>query len=347
MSTGYAITPLQAGEEAELSRFLTRGFQLPADVECMSAEVLRWKYLGPSARQGPASLIARAGGQIVGHVGLCPRTFVGQADGSREVSTTHPIDWLASPEHPSVGLLLLLRGFGSTQTQYSIGGTGVAQKVLQAIGFERRCRIEVYRKIMRPIHHSAATRQGLLRKVLGAARDLVQTWPYGEPAPGRRLELRRVTAFGPETADVLSRCRGPLLFSSRTPDLLNDYLRYPSGSISGWSLHEAGRPVGLALLSVLREGKVRRGRLAECFLEDTDEALWQAALAVLTAELRQQSADDVTCFASTPWMARALQQNGYRPTHTTEFLLRDRNKLLPRDLPCHLTQLEGDHAYLQ
>src|SRR5262245_33500315 len=107
MNPGYKINPIIPGDLAGLCRFLADGFRLPADTGCMSPDVLRWKYLDPAA-PGPAplSLVARAGDAIVGHVGLCPRTFVVRGEGAREVMTTMPIDWLAATEHPSVGLML-------------------------------------------------------------------------------------------------------------------------------------------------------------------------------------------------------------------------------------------------
>jgi hypothetical protein len=117
--------------------------------------------------------------------------------------------------------------------------------------------------------------------------------------------------------------------------------------MSGWTIHQGGRTVGLALLSVVREGRLRCGRLVECWLEATDPALWQSAVAALTAALRAQAADEVTCFAATAWMEQALQENGYRRSGSTSLLVRDRGQLLPADVPWHITQLEADHAYLQ
>jgi hypothetical protein len=346
MSKGYSISPLRPEDLAELSQFLVQGFGLPADVGCLSVEALRWKYLKAPSSAGPTSLIARSDGRIVGHAGFCPRTFVLRAESSREIATTHPIDWLASPEHPSVGLLLLLRGFGASPTQYCIGGNPVAQKMFEALGFECRSHIPLYHKVLRPLHRRLASTQGPIRKYLGAARDLAIGWRR-TPAPRRPVELSRVTAFGPAAAEVVSSTSGPLLFSTRTPALLDDYLSYPNGCISGWTIHEDGRMIGLALLCVVREGEIRHGRLVECFLNTTDAALWQSAMAALTAVLEEQSADDVTCFASTPWMERALRETGFRRAGSVEFLLRDGGKLLPPDIPWHITQLEADHAYLQ
>jgi hypothetical protein len=346
MGKGYAISPLQPEEVEELSRFLVEGFGLPANISCLSAEALRWKYLDPAVGPGPTSLIARMDGKIVGHAGFCPRTFVLRADQCREVATTHPIDWLASPEHPSVGLLLLLRGFGAAPTQYCIGGNPVAQKMFQALGFECRVRIPIYHKILRPLHRRLASGQGGFRRYLGAVRDLA-AGVRRPPVPRRAVELSRVSAFGPAAAEVLARGPLPLLFSTRTPALLGHYLGHPDGGMSGWTVHQGGRMAGLALLSVVREGRLRCGRLVECWLDGTDPALWQSAVAALTAALREQAADEVTCFAATAWMEQALQENGYRCSGSTSFLVRDRGRLLPADVPWHITQLEADHAYLQ
>jgi hypothetical protein len=345
MNTGCTISILQPDDVRELSRFLVRGFNLPADTSCFSEKTLRWKYLEPAAGPAPASLIARANGGIVGHIGFCTRSFLVRGEHPREVPTTHPIDWLASPDHPSVGLQLLLRGLGTTPTHYSVGGNPIARKMLLALGFQRRALIPIYHKILRPMHRRLGSTRGLLRTWLGAARDLTLWWRQ-RPKPRLPIQLSSVSGFASLSSGLASGPQ-PLLFTTRTPALLDHFLAYPDGCISGWTIHHGGRLLGHALLSIIRAGRLRQGRLVECFLEGTDGALWQSAVAELTGELGRQAVDEVTCFASTPWLQQALRENGYREAGALEFLLRDRGNLLPTAIPWHITQLEADHAYLE
>jgi hypothetical protein len=348
MTAGYSNAALRPSEVPELSAFLTRGFGLSAGAESMSPDVLRWKYLGPGGpAQQPRSLIARAGGSIIGHVGFCPRSFVVRGEAPREIATTHPIDWLASPDHPTVGLTLLLSGCRSAPTQYSVGGTPVAQKVLGTLGFEPRCPVPIFRKVLRPIHRRLASGQGTLRTTLGALRDVLHaSWHRAQP-PRRPVELAPVEAFGAEVEAVVGRWSEPLVFSSRSAELLEHYLRFPGGNWSGWLVRDGGEVVGFALLNVVQDGRHRQGRIAECFLDRPEEPLWHAALFALLDVLRGQKADEVTCFGSTPWMAQALRKNGFVQVETTTLLVRDKKDLLPRSAPYHVTQLEADHAYLQ
>jgi hypothetical protein len=341
---GAALDSLRPDDLEELARFLTEGFDLPPGVECFSPPVLRWKYLATGA--APRSLVARAAGRIIGHAGFCPRTFT-VAGADCTVSTTHCIDWLAAPSHPYAGLMLLRRGSADADTQYSIGGSAVGQKMLRAAGFVPRARVAIFRRVLRPVRRRLALPEHGLRKPLGIARDLLRLWRHRATPPIRRVELRRVSAFGEEVNEVLARCPSPLAFSSRSPEVLNYYLAYPGGNLAGWTIHAGGSVLGFGLLNVALVHGIRQARVVDCFLAAQEDDLWHAALSGLVEQARACSADEVLCFASTPWMARALQRTGFVSTEATELLLRDRKGLLPGHVPFHVTHLEGDHAYLQ
>jgi hypothetical protein len=340
------LGPLQPEDLAELGRFLTEGFGLPAGVECFSPAVLRWKYLDPGPGAAPRSLLARAAGRIIGHAGICPRVFTVRGEAARTVSTSHCIDWLAAPSHPYAGLMLLRRGGAGADTQYSIGGSAIGQKILRAAGFVPRARVGIFRRVLRPLHRRLALPGQGLRKSLGIARDLLRLWRNPARPPTRSVELRPVSAFGAEVDAVLDRCTFPVVFSSRTPDVLNYYLAYPGGNLAGWTVHEGADAVGFALLNVTGKG-VRQARVVDCFLAAQDEDLWHAAVAGLVEQARARSADEVLCFASTPWLAEGLRRAGFAQGESTDLLLRDRKGLLPPGVPFHVTHLEGDHAYLE
>src|SRR4051812_5764290 len=102
------IRPLRPDDLPELSRFLTDGFHAPGDAEFAAVDVLGWKYLDPiGGGDAPRSFVASAGGEIVGHVGVCRTVFEGLGLPPGGVTTLHMIDWLGSRAHRSVGSALM------------------------------------------------------------------------------------------------------------------------------------------------------------------------------------------------------------------------------------------------
>jgi hypothetical protein len=346
MFAGLSIDSTRPEDLNGLSRFLTAGFRRGDGAALFAPDCLRWKYFEPCGiDHGPRSFLARAGAEIVGHIGLCPRRFVVRNGTTREVTTLHFVDWLASPDHPSAGLMLMYQGFRSAETQYAVGSSADGARMAGAVGYECRSTLEILGKILDPTYRLRG-RADLLKKPARFARDVVRTLLARGRTPAEQVEIRRVQSFGPEVDAVLAHTPAPLALTSRSPELLNYYLRYPLGSVSGWTIHRAGEVIGFALLNVTRDGSSRRGRIVECFLSTRDAGPWHAALISLTGELRNQRADLVTCYASTPWIRSALRSSGFRPFGTQPFYLRDRHHRLEPDLVYHLTQLEADHGYL-
>ena len=139
----------------------------------------------------------------------------------------------------------------------------------------------------------------------------------------------------------------PLARTTRSSELLNYYLRYPGGPMSGWVFSDGSRLVGFAVLNVMIENGIRQGKIVECFLETTHDDLWHAAITELRRELKRQGADTASCYASTAWQERASRRAGFIPLQQPQpFFLRDPQGRLPRDIPFHLTPLEADHAYV-
>ena len=93
------------------------------------------------------------------------------------------------------------------------------------------------------------------------------------------------------------------------------------------------------------QGRIRIGKIVDCLVDSTDVDLWHAAINDLTHELARQDADLVQAFASTPWITEGLRRSGFVSRFELEFHLRDRQDLIPRDIPFHFTPLEADYAY--
>ena len=142
----HEICPLVLDDLSAVGRFLRAGFHAAPDADFAAPEVLRWKYLEPRGEddEAPRSYLAREeGGHVIGHVGICRTAFEGDAIPSGRIATLHMIDWLGSAEHRSVGASLMRRAHQSVPTQFVLGGTEAARRVLKGRGYAARDPIRV------------------------------------------------------------------------------------------------------------------------------------------------------------------------------------------------------------
>lgn len=339
------IRPTSLEEVDTVSRYLTEHFHTPAEAEFAQPGVLRWKYFEPrDDRQVPRSLVAYENGVLVGHGGMCHGWFHRGGAPAWKVSVMHGIDWVSQPDRPSTGALLMMRGHSYSETQYALNYNESARRVIERAGYELVDKILVYQKVLR-LGFRLAAPDSLPKAIAQMVRDAARASMHRAQRPPMGLRLRSVTAFGAEVEGILARAPDGLIFTSRQPAWLNHALRYPRSRLTGWLIEEGSDLRGFALLNLVARPALRMGRIVECFLDTDDARIWHAALASLVDELRAQNADVAECFASTPWMTEGLKRNGFYATHQVNFLLRDRQKLLPPGARFHLTPFVADYAY--
>jgi hypothetical protein len=335
--------------EPETTEFLINGFGVPATSSFFSHEVLSWKFFdGPSGPSDDAvcSLIARSAGRIIGHVGMCPRQFIVSGDGRAPVSTMHAIDWLGSAAHPGAGAMLMLQALATSRTQYAVGASAQAETVLPRLGFEQKPKLTAFRKILAPFHRLRATGQGLFRRWAGTAKAMVSVLRARTPPVPQTVELRAAPRFT-EDIDCLQRQSSSRLVTCRRDhSLLNYFLRFPLSGFSGWTIHTSQRMIGFAVLKVTPHGRIQFGKIVDCWLDTEDPSCWQATIAALTERLRALSADDVTCFATSPSLHAALLWNGFTKWDERNVYVRDKEQCLPQNLPFGFSMLDADGAIL-
>jgi hypothetical protein len=349
MTSGTQISPLRRADIPELSHFLISSRGVPATYPLFSHEVLSWKYFdGPSDPSGVSvtSLIARSAGKIIGHIGICLRQFIVSGEGAIPVSTLHAIDWAGSAGHPGSGAFLMLQAFATSKTQYAVDGTAQAQALFPKLGFEQKPKLAIFRKLLTPFHRLRSTDQGLFRKWAGTAKDMASVWRARTPRVPQTVELRAAPTFT-EAIDCLQQQSSlRIVTCQRDHLLLNYFLRYPLSGFSGWTIHTSQRMIGFAVLKVTPHGRIQRGKIVDCWLDTEDSSCWQAAVAVLVDRLRAFSADDVTCYATTPNVHAALLWNGFAKSGEQNVYVRDKQQSLPRDLPFGFSMLDADRAIL-
>jgi hypothetical protein len=351
MPFGTRIAPLRRDDIPELSRFLIDGFGVPASSSYFSHEVLSWKYFdgpnGPSEDStcSTCSLVARSAGRIVGHVGICPRQLTLTGNGA-SASTMHAIDWLGSASHPGLGTFLMLQAFATSRTQYAIGGSAQAQAVFPGLGFERKPSLDIFRKALTPLHRLRAPGKGLLGKWAGTAKDLASVWLASAAPTLGDVRLSAAPAFSEEIDRLQARTSSRAVTFRRDHSLLNYFLRYPLPGFSGWTIRAAERMIGCAVLKIAPDGRIRLGRIVDCWLDTEDPSCWSAAVAALVDRLRALSADSVTCYAANLCLRAALLGNGFVKSDDRNVFFRDKEQWLPRHAPLELSMLDGDHAFL-
>jgi hypothetical protein len=347
------IRPLESDDLGDLSRFLTAGFHTAPDADFAAPEVLRWKYLEPwdeGEDRGPRSYLARdEAGKLIGHVGTCATAFEGAAIPGGSVATLHMIDLLGSAGHRLVGVSLMRKVHEATPTQFGIGGSDAGRKVGRRGGYEPRGRIPVYQRVIRPAHWLRVSGLGPAERASRLGRDLGRNLLLPARTARFPIELRRVEAFDATIEPIVEEAKAHAILTSREPGRLNHLLRLPRQSMTGWYLVGPGdRLRGFAVLNLVPQhgGRVRLGKIVDCLLEGTDVELWHAAACALLRELARQGADAAQAFAGTPWMAEGLRRAGLASRFSLEFSLRDRQGLIPRGIPLHLTPIEADYAYM-
>jgi hypothetical protein len=349
MASETRIAPARRDDIPELSRFLIDGFGVPSSSPCFSHEVLSWKYFdgpgGPS-EDTTCSKVARSAGRIVGHIGICSRQLILPGEGAVPVSTMHAIDWLGSAAHPGLGTFLMLQAFATSRTQYAVGGTARAQALFPAWGFERKPSLEIFRKVLAPFHRLRAPGRGWMGQWAGAAKDLAFVCLAGASPPPGDVQIRPAAAFSDEIDRLQRQSASRSVTCRRDHSLLNYFLRCPLSGFSGWTIHTSRGMIGCALLKIAPDGRIRLGKIADCWLDTEEPSCWLAAVAALVDRLRALSADSVTCYASNRCLRAALLGNGFAKSDETNVYFRDKEKALPRDVPFEFSMLDGDHAIL-
>lgn len=344
---GPTIAPTTEGDLSALGQFLTLGFHAAADAPFAAADVLRWKALDPAARDGvPRSFVARdAQGAIVGHVGLTLTAWrVGGA--ATEVPTLHLIDWLGSPAHLGLGTRLMRRAHALAPTQYVLGASGDARRVIARAGYATMPPVPVYRRVLRPRWRGPGPGGRALAR---AGRDLLRLALARPARPAQALTLQPVTRFGVEVEAITAGAPADLLFTGRHAGTLNWLLDYPRGGPLGYLVRQGDTAIGFAVVNLLPApdgGRV--GKVADLFLASAEPTLWHAGFDALATELRQRGADTVVACGSTPWAQAGLSRAGFRPAYALDLFVRDRDGRLPcaPGTVWHLGFLEADYAVL-
>jgi hypothetical protein len=359
----FTILPLGPIDLADLSCFLTSGFQAGSLAEFAARDVLKWKYLDPlpSGDDGPRSWIARDDetGTIVGHVGVVLTSFRIPRR-VEPILALHMIDWLGSKAAPGVGTRLMMRAHQRAPVQYVLGGSPDARRTIARAGYQALPSVTVYRRVLRPLHRLRDRAYSLPRRLALVSRDLLSL-RAGAQRPVVSVELTSIERFGPDVDLIIDRGPQSLILADRSAGTLNRLLNYPRGGIMAWVIEERGCPRGFALVRYRPHDSspIRVAKLVDLYIDAEnlviDEGLIPASLDLLVHQLKKLGADVITACGSSPGLRAGLWCAGFKEAYKLDLHVRDRSQLmqLPSTLgrpavldpPPVVTFLDADYAY--
>lgn len=216
------------------------------------------------------------------------------------------IDWAASKTVPGAGVMLYRHIQSLAGTMINIGGTEDARGVLPRIGFAVRAELRHFTRVLRPWQQLRQGGAGDWKAPLRLARDYRELARNGDT----HFTVRRVARFDDALLDFFQAC--------------------PAAAIEGYELEDASGPVGRFLLSRIGD----ECRVADLWSDDLPGAY---AAAVQTAG----GATRIAAATSSPEKASALEQAGFRQTHTEPVFVNDPKGMLPEHPAVGLLENDG------
>jgi hypothetical protein len=321
-------------------RFLRTVFGVGESHRMFQADVLRWKCFAPHPFwEGSRGYALRYKNEIAAFGCVVPCRFL---TGSGTVASCNVIDWAASKAVPGAGIMLYRHIQGLTGTMINIGGTADARNVLPKIGFQARADIQHYTRVLQPWHHFRMADRKDWKSPLRLARDYRELGRAPQAA-GLALTARRVSSFDGAPAEVFpdpSITRQ--IVCARTPESLGYFLACPAAKVEAYLLDRDRTPAGYFLLS--RVG--RQCRIADLWIRSADRQAWAEAYAAATVAARTDPhTTEVTVATSSSLQTGALEQAGYRRTHTEPVFVLDPGRLLGDRNDLAVSLLENDGFY--
>ena len=323
-------------------RFLRTVFGVADGYRMFQADVLRWKCFAPHPFwEGSRGLALRYKGEIAAFGCLVPCRFL---TGSGTISSCNVIDWAASKTVPGAGAMLYRHIQGLTGTMINIGGTGDARTVLPKIGFQARAERYGYTRVLHPWRHFQQGQKDW-KSPLRLARDLGEL-RRATQAVGPTLKALRLKSFAGVAAEAFpDPSVTQQVVCARTPESLGYVMACPAAQMEAHLLERDRQPVGYFLLSRLG----CQCRIADLWIRSPHGQAWAEAYATAaTAAIASGThphTSAITAAASLPLETSALEQAGYRRTHSEPVFVLDPERRLGDRNDLVLNLLENDGYY--
>ncbi len=333
---------VQPQELPQVTAFLRRIFEVPAEHRTLQPEVLHWKYFAPHPLwEGSRSCVFRKDGELVAHGCVPPFRWL-TSQGRIQASCV--IDWAADRSVPGIGLALFRKIAERFDGLAGIGGSEDARAVLPHAGFCVLQDFAVLRRVIRPAaHHLAGARSADWKTPARLARDVVRLTRAAARAPAG-WSATRVPSFDAWIESALPTPGRPSpSVAERSAALLNYALDCPAAAMEAYRIEGPGQIRGYILLSKI-QGECR---VCDLGVSDATPEAWRAAAALAIASA--QADQDITAIrvGTTAQVVRnAFETAGFQaePMQPVFYWDRANKGIQPGEFS--LTDLDNDFYYL-
>jgi hypothetical protein len=274
-----------------------------------SADYYRWRYLDAP---GLTTLLATDGDRCVATLSAFSRKY---HTGDGIVECLEPFDWYTLPDMKGFGVgAHLMKGLMDTgKPIVSLGGSEDTLRFLPRLGFRQ---IAAATEFFLPLTGRYIMRSrklpALARNVASPLLDLAASVVYTPSKPSAAYSFQ--TLPGTTLGDKLSQIDGPVGFRPAPDQGFLDWLEKGSGTGKYFicTVNKDEETVAWLLCRLYRSGGLLHGAILDLRLKQADGDVAVNALRGAGRMLANCGVDDVRAFTTSPFLATAYAQAGYR-----------------------------------
>ena len=301
---------------------------------------LHWKYWEPRAGwQGSRSYVLIRDDLIIAHAAIVPAVCSWP---NERLNVLHVIDWAARPEARGAGNTIMRHVGALADAIFASDGGDIAWRLLPFLGFaESNTVVTQYVRPIRPLLYLSDAEAPRWRLAARCVRNTL--WALRAPAGAPRAQRSRsVTAHELDGAPIpwpMPRNGSAVL--ERSAAVMRYWLRCPAAPVELHLVEDGAAARGYFVLAYAPG----QARLADCWLDRDDPALWEALvqLAVRQAAGHREVAEVVT-ICSEPLLAAALQRCGFHARASRPLMVRANGIGVPT-AGIRIQMLDDDSAY--
>src|SRR4029077_15549922 len=270
----------------DVRSLLLSAYSVGPDAPIANPDLLRWKYFDPKVNGNrPRGYILRQENKVVAHCGVTPVRFLRK---DREVSGVCFMDWAGDTGLPGISSVLLRQLMETSEVAVVAEDSEVTRAVIPRLGCVPYGTLKYFARIVRPLKRylsRTSLSQTNLDDLATLARNALWSLPPLAPLSAD-WSVKPVLRFEPGTG--YNQPAKAFTLTRRDPEILNYWLRCPSGAFFSYLILHAGEPCGYFLLNRLGW----QTRIVDLRVLTEESPVWQAAYALAA---RQAAEDLNTC----------------------------------------------------
>jgi hypothetical protein len=332
--------PTRPEDAGAVSQFMQRVFGMKPGNPSLALPQMHWKYWREHPEwEGSRGYALERDGQIVAHGSVVPLTC---AWDGRRLKMVDLIDWAALPGNPGAGISLLKNVSKRVDGVFIAGGTQMAQKVFQSLGFRECAPAAFYALPLRPFARLLQDQGPMWKRAARLARNFLWKadslgfvkggWNARRLAADDVVRQQFPLPRGRAQAAIFERSAAGIAFLLDCPQSPAEfYLVEKDNSVAGY----------FVLTRALAQC-----RIAEAWVEPGLPEDWQTLyqLAIQRASQRRELHEIVAVVTNDAAAREGLRRCGFRPRGQTPLRFSISGGSYPTDIRYQM--VDNDNAWL-